>query len=301
MSYSARFSLPTNVSQVSPPRYKYDGYNPNLAYDPQQNYPHIPQQNTRSIPQQNTRSFQSTHVLRQNMNTRHNIHPAPAPQMNIKPYYSPAPQNAAYFVPVPQDTVQLYGPHVPQQSVRSYNPPVPRHMMVPNVQQQSSRPYPQSSPQQNASKEFQASQSAANTTSQKEHVDRSLRVFTGRVLRVREWLSSSLPFPVLYRVYGRLVTAIVPNSLDTKKGTTKKVLIIEDLGDSRQKIRCCFQEVDRELGTFHAKENLVVVGRGLGDGLMQVFSVESFKSDEVLPHLPRMENFAARGIKMCLN
>ena len=73
---------------------------------------------------------------------------------------------------------------------------------------------------------------------------------------------------------------------------------MEDKVDSGQKIRCFYQEIDRDLGTFNVKESVVVVGRGMGEGMMQVFSVESFKSDDVLPHLPRMENFAVRGVKL---
>ena len=62
-----------------------------------------------------------------------------------------------------------------------------------------------------------------------------------------------------------------------------------------------FQEIDRELGIFNAKDNVVVVGRGMGEGMMQVFSVKCFKPDEVMPHLPRMENFSVRGVKSGLN
>ena len=115
---------------------------------------------------------------------------------------------------------------------------------------------------------------------------------------MREWLSLGLPFPVVYRVYGQLVTAIIPGNSGTKKGAEKKVFILEDKVDSGQKIRCFFQEIDRDLGTFMAKESVVVVGRGIGEGMMQVFSVERFKPEEVLPHLPRMENFAMRGVKL---
>jgi hypothetical protein len=125
-----------------------------------------------------------------------------------------------------------------------------------------------------------------------------LRVLNGRVVKVREWLTLGVPFPVVYRVYGQLVTAIMPGSSGNKRGTGRKVFILEDQVDSSQKIRCHFQDIDRDLGTFKARESVVVVGRGMGDGMMQVFSVESFKPEEVLPHLARMENFAVRGLRL---
>ena len=78
----------------------------------------------------------------------------------------------------------------------------------------------------------------------------------------------------------------------------RKVFILEAQEDSSQKICCHFQEIDRDLGTFKTRESVVVVGRGMGDGMMQVFSVESFKPEEVLPHLARMENFAVRGLRL---
>ena len=129
----------------------------------------------------------------------------------------------------------------------------------------------------------------------------SLRVLNGRVMKVREWMSMGLPFPVVYRVYGQLVKGISPGNLGNKKKTDKRVFIVEDKVNSGQKIRCYFQEIDRELGTFRANESVVVVGRGSGEGMMQVFSVETFQPDEILPHLPRMENFAVRGLKLGLS
>merc|ERR1719318_2379046 len=125
-----------------------------------------------------------------------------------------------------------------------------------------------------------------------------LRVLNGRVVKVREWLTLGVPFPVLYRVYGQLVTSIMPGISGNRRGTGRKVFILEDQVDTSQKIRCHFQDIDRDLGTFKARESVVVVGRGMGDGMMQVFSVESFKPEEVLIHLARMENFAVRGLRL---
>jgi len=126
-----------------------------------------------------------------------------------------------------------------------------------------------------------------------------LRVLTGRVNKVREWMSMGLSFPVVYRVYGQLMMGINPSKSGNKKNTEKIFFNVEDK-DSGQKICCFFQEIDRDLGTFKAKESVVVVGRGNMDGMMQVFSVETFQPDDVLPHLPRMENFAVRGLKLGL-
>ena len=50
--------------------------------------------------------------------------------------------------------------------------------------------------------------------------------------------------------------------------------------DSSQKICCHFQEINQDLGTFKTRESVVVVGRGMGDGMMQVFGVESLNSSK---------------------
>ena len=126
-------------------------------------------------------------------------------------------------------------------------------------------------------------------------------MFNGRVMKVREWLTLGMSFPVVYRVYGQLVNAIMPGISGSKKGTGRKVFILEDQADNKQKIRCSFQEIDRDLCSFKAKESVVVVGRGVGDGMMQVFSVEKFNHEEVLPHMPRLENFAVRGLRLAMS
>ena len=48
----------------------------------------------------------------------------------------------------------------------------------------------------------------------------------------------------------------------------RKVFILDAQEDSSQKICCHFQEIDRDLGTFKTRESVVVVGRGMGDGMM---------------------------------
>ena len=59
-----------------------------------------------------------------------------------------------------------------------------------------------------------------------------LRVLNGRVVKVREWLTLGVPFPVLYRVYGQLVTSITPGISGNKRGTGRKVFILEDQVDT---------------------------------------------------------------------
>ena len=66
-----------------------------------------------------------------------------------------------------------------------------------------------------------------------------------------------------------------------KKQTAKKVFILEDYHDSSQKIRCHFQEIDRDLGFVSAKETVVVTGRMTHDGSLQVFNIENFNPEEV--------------------
>ena len=96
----------------------------------------------------------------------------------------------------------------------------------------------------------------------------------------------------------KLVTDIISGISASKKGTGRKVFIVEDLADNKQKIRCGFQEIDGDLCSFKAKESVVVVGRGVGDGMMQVFSVEKFNQEEVLPHMPRLENLVVRVLRL---
>ena len=129
------------------------------------------------------------------------------------------------------------------------------------------------------------------------HTDRGLRVFTGRVMKVREWMTLGMPFPVVYRMYGKLIKVILPGISSSKKVTGRKIFILEDHQDPSQKIRCLFQEIDRDVGTFKAEESVVVMGRGKGDGTMQVFSVDRSKEEDLL-HMARMENFAVRGIRL---
>ena len=55
-----------------------------------------------------------------------------------------------------------------------------------------------------------------------------LRVLNGRVVKVREWLTQGVPFHVVYRLYGQLVTAIMPGISSNKREKGRKVFILED-------------------------------------------------------------------------
>ena len=61
------------------------------------------------------------------------------------------------------------------------------------------------------------------------------------------------------------------------------------------------QEIDRKLENYQPGSKVVVTGvkRNQADGgiLVQIFSVESFSPQEVLPFIPRLEHFARRTIK----
>ena len=131
--------------------------------------------------------------------------------------------------------------------------------------------------------------------------DLSLRVLSGRVSKVKEWIMLGISFPVLFRIFGALVNETVFDpSYAQKKQTAKKVFILEDYHDSNQKIRCHFQEIDRDLGSVSAKQTVVVTGRMTHDGSLQVFNIENFNPEEVFVFLSRIENFSVRGIRLGL-
>ena len=131
-------------------------------------------------------------------------------------------------------------------------------------------------------------------------VSPGLRVMSGRAAKVKEWQMLDISFPVVYRAYGRLMANILPANSVGKKVTPKRGFILEDHWDSTQKIRCQFQEIDRELGSFSVRDSVVVAGRWTTDGSFQVFSMDIVNPDNVLPYLARMENFASRGLRLGL-
>ena len=133
----------------------------------------------------------------------------------------------------------------------------------------------------------------------------SLRVLSGGVACVKYWTeylqniqstSGALP-PVMFRVYGTLVS-ISPGARSTKK-VSSKTLVITDLRDGTQSLRCVFHEIDRSLGPMKTGDHVAIAGRVLNgvDYAMQVFTVETVSLQEVEPFLARMENFAIRALK----
>ena len=136
----------------------------------------------------------------------------------------------------------------------------------------------------------------------------SLRVLSGGVSRVKSWTqylhnlqsqsaSGSLP-PVMFRVYG-ILTSITPGA-NSSKMISSKLLVISDLRDSTQSLRCVFHEIDRNLDPMKIGDCVAVAGRRISnreDVEMQIVSVETFALEEVEPYLNRMENFANRALK----
>ena len=131
----------------------------------------------------------------------------------------------------------------------------------------------------------------------------SLRVFSSGVSRAKEWLhlkkASAAPPPVMFRVYGQLASlTAVPGAKDR---TARKVLVLADLHDTSQTIRCVFQEIDRGIGSgTKVGDKVVVAGVPRGrseDADLQIFCADTFVVEEVEPFLARMENFAIRSMK----
>ena len=124
-----------------------------------------------------------------------------------------------------------------------------------------------------------------------------LRILSGRVGKVKEWMALGLPCSILYRVYGSLSSEVQPlPGLKTVTKSKKFELSSED----GQKIVCDFQEVDRELGVMvPVGESVVVTGRARGEGVLQVLSVEG-GGLEGQHSLSRLENFGVRGIRLVL-
>ena len=136
----------------------------------------------------------------------------------------------------------------------------------------------------------------------------SLRVLSGGVSRVKSWtqylhnlqaqLGSGFLPPVMFRVYGFL-TSITPEA-SASKTISAKTLVISDLRDSTQSLRCVFYEIDRNLDPMKIGDCVAVSGRRITnreDLEMQIVSVETFALEEVEPYLARMENFANRALE----
>ena len=133
-----------------------------------------------------------------------------------------------------------------------------------------------------------------------------LRVLSGGVTRVKSWTqyldnlksaSGTLP-PVMFRVYG-ILTSITPEARASKT-ISAKTLVISDLRDSTQSLRCVFYEIDRNLDPMKIGDCVAVSGRRITnreDLEMQIVSVETFALEEVEPYLARMENFANRALE----
>ena len=162
------------------------------------------------------------------------------------------------------------------------------------------RSQPRDPPTQSA-----ATQSAA-LTNKVPKGGQSLRVLSGGVSRVKSWTqylhnlqsaSGSLP-PVMFRVYG-ILTSITPEARASKT-ISAKTLVISDLRDSTQSLRCVFYEIDRNLDPMKIGDCVAVSGRrttNTEDLEMQIVSVETFAREDVEPYLDRMENFANRALK----
>ena len=76
--------------------------------------------------------------------------------------------------------------------------------------------------------------------------------------------------------------------------------MLVDISDPAQKLRCTFYEIDRKLGSVSGGSRVVAVGRGRQDGSLLCVSLEQADSQQD-SHLPRMENFAVRGIRLGLH
>jgi len=117
-----------------------------------------------------------------------------------------------------------------------------------------------------------------------------LRTLTGRVKRVKEWISYGLSFPVLFVVHGRLLAAV--QSIGTGRAgrsrvVTRKTFVLVDLEDSAQKIRCVFYEIDRRLELLDSGARVKVTGKCHEDGSILAFSVDTVDPGTTDRFLPR--------------
>ena len=117
-----------------------------------------------------------------------------------------------------------------------------------------------------------------------------LRVFSCRVGVARELMVQRAEFPVMWRMYGSLVSL-------TSRTNGSKELILTDLHGSNVSIHCFFQEVDRRLGEFRPGESVVVTGVVRAGDVVQAVEVETFDPDTVLPYISRLEYFARRALQ----
>ena len=134
--------------------------------------------------------------------------------------------------------------------------------------------------------------SQSTSTNKVSKAGSGLRVLSGGVARVKDWsqhlqnlqsASGPLP-PVMFRVYGT-ITSLSPGPRSTKMVSTK-TLVITDLRDMTQSLRCVFHEIDRNLGPLKIGDHVVVSGRRVtdrGDLDMQIFSCDTFALQEVEP------------------
>ena len=76
--------------------------------------------------------------------------------------------------------------------------------------------------------------------------------------------------------------------------------MLVDIDDNAQKLRCTFNEIDRELGNIDGGERVVAVGTGRPDGSLLCVNLEIGDNSQNCS-LQRMENFAIRGIRQGLH
>lgn len=132
-----------------------------------------------------------------------------------------------------------------------------------------------------------------------------LRFLSGGVARVKDWSqylqnlqsASSGPLPpVMFMVYGTITS--ISSGPRSNKMVSTKILVITDLRDMTQSLRCVFHEIDRSLGPLKVGNHVAVSGSRVTDrGEMQIFSCDTFTQQEVEPYLARVENFAIRSLK----
>merc|ERR1719319_1364434 len=103
----------------------------------------------------------------------------------------------------------------------------------------------------------------------------------------------------MYIVHGKLLSK-VKTGTEHSNQVHRRSFVLMDIDDNAQKLRCTFNEVDRELGNIHGGARVVAVGTGRSDGSLLCVSLEMGDSSQDC-HLPRMENFAIRGIRQGLH
>ena len=95
-----------------------------------------------------------------------------------------------------------------------------------------------------------------------------IRLKVVKIRQVKEWAGLALPCPVLFKVHGTLGTEIESSGGAAKLSSRSKNF--ELTGEDGQHLSCTFLEIDREVPNVRKGERVVIMGKAMKDGSLQV-------------------------------